>query len=101
MLSQGGVDKLSEEEHNEILFYQQEYLLEDSSPEEQPIVTLLAGQPGAGKSRLYETVKKEVYDGYAVPRIDIDVLRHEHPRYDYHMRSTPSRAAELVQHDAS
>ena len=92
--------RLSADRHEEILCD----IIEDSelerySAHEKPKAVIIAGQPGAGKSRLVGDTVREMRNDCLV--IDTDELRAYHPQYEQFIRSNPRTAAGKVHHDAS
>ncbi|MDR0654001.1 MAG: zeta toxin family protein [Synergistaceae bacterium] len=92
--------RLPTDNHEEIL----RDIIEDSelgrySSHEKPKAVIIAGQPGAGKSKLVGDVVHEMRNDCLV--IDTDELRAYHPQYEQFIRSNPKTAAEKVHHDAS
>ena len=93
--------RLSKEQH-EACFRE---ILEDYAGNVEPSARLkaviLAGQPGAGKSRLRSDARKELYAiGRGVVEVDMDDLRLYHPEYRRLSGEHPREAANMVQHDA-
>jgi predicted ABC-type ATPase len=67
---------------------------------EKPTAIIIAGQPGAGKSRLTEGALTDLKEAGAVT-VDVDEYRPKHPMYRDLARKDDRTAASLVQHDAS
>jgi predicted ABC-type ATPase len=77
LIKKGG---LSDEE-NERIYSQKglfEYYAKNTSPQEQPTVVIVGGQPGAGKSTIV-TRFKQTFEHSGVVHIDSDELRPYHP----------------------
>jgi len=72
----------------------------DTSPVEQPKITIVGGQTGAGKTRLLELSMKEFDDGNVVI-VNTDDLRAYHPRFEEIVDLDDRRAAERTHEDAS
>lgn len=93
--------RLSPQDHARISRDIQARELADSAPQDRPRVIILAGQPGAGKSRLTSEALRETRAQGGAVFIDIDDLRADHPEYGALSRADDRTAATLVQHDAS
>jgi hypothetical protein len=97
--------KLTEAEH-ELIFRRDvlPYLLATSSelkPSETPMMVIVGGQPGAGKSRSIESVKLDLSSHGGVLEIAADDLRKFHPKNDELMVKDDRTAADFTHADAS
>lgn len=98
--------KLSERE-NERIFQEdiKPYLLATSigtlERQEKPIMTMVGGQPGAGKSRSMDSVKDDLATNGGALEIAADDLRKFHPLNDELMRKDDRSAANFTHADAS
>ena len=92
---------LSEQENRRIYEKSIAPALQECESREKPKIIILAGQPGAGKSKLTAQAEREFDSRGGAVSIDIDALRSEHPDYNRLVRDTPRTAASEVQNDAS
>lgn len=72
--------KLTEEEYKQYLHAVNLFFTTGNQPEEKPKLVFVAGQAGAGKSRLIPIVNKKL--NYNAVIIDYDVIRSMHPKFE-------------------
>jgi predicted ABC-type ATPase len=80
------------------------YLLATSGelkPSEAPVMVIVGGQPGAGKSRSIDSVKLDLTSQGGVLEIAADDLRKFHPKNDELMMNDDRTAADFTHSDAS
>lgn len=80
------------------------YLLATSGelkPSEAPVMVIVGGQPGAGKSRSIDSVKLDLISQGGVLEIAADDLRKFHPKNDELMMKDDRTAADFTHSDAS
>lgn len=75
-------------------------LLESGEPRRRPVVVLLGGQPGSGKSRLKAAVLQEFQTRGGAVGLDGDDLRAFHPRYRQLLKLDDRQAAYYTDLDA-
>ena len=61
-----------------------------STPEEHPILILLGGQPGSGKTRLAHLITREIYGTRNITQIIGDDFRQFHPHYRRLLETNPA-----------
>jgi UDP-N-acetylglucosamine kinase len=91
--------KLSEKEHEKIFCDIQEDVLSDTETQEQPVIIILGGQPGSGKSRLTEIAKESVFGNKPVAVINGDDYRIYHPQATEIYEQHDKKFAELTDPD--
>ena len=70
---------LSEEEFEQTYQKIKKLVIKNKSPVESPIAITLGGQPGAGKSNIYDIARKRFFNN--IVEIDCDAFRIFHPYY--------------------
>ncbi|MFH8387815.1 zeta toxin family protein [Kitasatospora sp. NPDC018058] len=93
-----GVDyhRLSADEHRFIFEVIVPTMLEPVTPQDQPVVVFVAGQPGAGKTRAARLVRRALRRPVHLVGGDFKVL---HPDYLHLLRTDPRRASEKIRAD--
>jgi len=94
-------------EENEKIFQEdiKPYLLATATPgitsSDAPVMVMVGGQPGAGKSRSIASVRLDLEKRGGVMEIAADDLRKFHPKHDALMRADDRTAASFTHADAS
>src|SRR4051812_45769197 len=93
-------DKLSAGAHKKIL---DEKIIPDQldpvQPAKKPTLFMLGGQPGAGKTKVRESIQKSD-QGKGALVVDPDELRTYHPKYGEFVKENSDTAASRVHEDA-
>lgn len=90
-------------EENETIFRNyvvRRELPRNAEPNDHPVIILVGGQPGAGKTSLVTSGVKDLAAHGATVQIVGDNLRSYHPQYDAYQRNDPALASQLTHHDA-
>lgn len=90
--------KLTEEEYQQYYHAVNMFFTAGKQSEEKPKLVFVAGQAGAGKSRLIPVVNKKL--NYNAVVIDYDVIRSMHPKFESYT-STFFRYAMQLESDAN
>lgn len=93
---------LLQEAHHERIFQRRivPRALAGGQPQVAPVVYMLGGQPGAGKSRTKATLLAHLTDRGGGVELDGDLFRGYHPRYDELLAEDDRRAAYYTDFDA-
>ena len=94
-------DKLAREEYYAAFRAAKEELLSGKKPSTRPMAIILAGQSGAGKSKLRHKAIDELNEKGGGVIVDVDGMREFHPRYSSLAKADHETAATRVQPDAS
>ncbi|PRA80168.1 hypothetical protein CQ054_21255 [Ochrobactrum sp. MYb29] len=71
----------------------------NAEPLEKPVIILVGGQPGAGKTSLVTSGVSDLSHRGATVQIVGDNLRSYHPRYDAFQKNDPTLQSQLTHHD--
>ncbi|TCQ73818.1 zeta toxin [Ochrobactrum sp. BH3] len=95
--------QLSAEENENIFrnFVIRRELPRNSEPLDNPVIIMVGGQPGAGKTSLVTSGFSELSLRGATVQIVGDNLRSYHPRFEAFQMSDPALSSQLTHHDAS
>ncbi|MCZ8017224.1 MAG: zeta toxin family protein [Limnobacter sp.] len=91
---------LTETEHQKYRQIHKQYYVDTTMAADRPLVIILAGQPGSGKSALKTDAGRSFLKDARPVVVDVDILRESHPSYVALKKQNDRTAAGKVQEDA-
>lgn len=91
--------KLSENQHEAVYKRLERDMLAKSTPGSGPVVVILGGQPGAGKSKLIDIAMRDYFENSSPVIINRDEYRDAHPRSQEILKRNDKKYAERTDPD--
>jgi UDP-N-acetylglucosamine kinase len=92
--------QLEKSEHIDIFSRIEKRLLQGIKSQKNPFFIIVGGQPGCGKSTRCDIIRSQLPESEKVLVVNIDQLRHYHPKYNFLNRQNDKLAALYTGQDA-